>query len=199
MYNSLFFKTKHSPLNSINLVANTWLAPYFLGETLTRTDIVATFIVIVGIILIVLFGSHDDSTWPLQTLIDNFSNTLFIIYASLVGGLLFISYLLAKAFLEEEEHRKNLAVGAVDDGTEVSWTRSVAQYFPLSFRIRFLPLQYACLAGALSAVNILMTKCLYDPPPSPLPLIILSLFFLNLILARIYFSTIQYVACLAQR
>ncbi len=61
---ALIFPARISPLNSVNLVANTMLAPACLGETLTRTDVIATLLIMIGCTITVLFGSHASETVP---------------------------------------------------------------------------------------------------------------------------------------
>ncbi len=75
-----------TPLNSVNLVANTMLAPIFLGETLRQSDVYATALIIAGCTVTVLFGSHDDTVFTLHDLITNMQRTTFVAYATSVAS-----------------------------------------------------------------------------------------------------------------
>ena len=55
-----------TPLASINLVSNTAMAPFFLGERLTKEDIIATVIILTGCSIAVVFGSHEEPCTPLS-------------------------------------------------------------------------------------------------------------------------------------
>jgi drug/metabolite transporter (DMT)-like permease len=72
-----------TPLNSVNLVANTLMAPFFLGETLTRIDVIATLLIICGCTITVLFGSHADKGTALYLTLNraiHFSTSFFFFF-----------------------------------------------------------------------------------------------------------------------
>ncbi len=75
-----------TPLNSVNLVSNTMLAPIFLEETLSRSDVYATALIIAGCTVTVLFGSHEDTVFSLNDLISNMQRTTFVAYAASVAS-----------------------------------------------------------------------------------------------------------------
>lgn len=161
-----------TPLNSLNLVANTFLAPFFLGERLTRIDIVATALIILGCTITVYFGSHVDVEFTLDQLVSNAGRTVFVIYASVVAFILMVGYTAGKIILGETlEASKNadahpslmsplIAVEQALLPKEDSFLARIVHSIPAATRVRFLTVQFACLGGALSSVNILMTKCL---------------------------------------
>ena len=49
-----------APLGSMTLVANVVIAPCMLKERVTRMDLFATFLIVIGCVLAVAFASHKD-------------------------------------------------------------------------------------------------------------------------------------------
>ena len=83
-----------SPLTSTNLVANSFLAPFFLGETLTHVDMGATCCIICGLVLIVVFGDQASSDYTLDQLLALYNQTQFIVYAALGAFIMVVLYLI---------------------------------------------------------------------------------------------------------
>ena len=52
-----------APLGSLTLVANVFFAPLLLGEVVSRSDIMATFVILCGAIIAVVFANHDETTY----------------------------------------------------------------------------------------------------------------------------------------
>lgn len=79
-----------APLGAMTLVVNLFLAPCFNKENLSRRDIVVTMIILAGTIISVVFGSKEESKYTLSELVDLYSETLFIVYAVLIGIYIFL-------------------------------------------------------------------------------------------------------------
>eukprot|EP00494_Astrolonche_serrata_P030515 UN30783 len=95
-----------SPLCSVTLIANTLLAPAFLGETLTNLDILSTFIIIIACSSAVYFGPKSTSLWTLRDIKHRFEDSSFIIMAICVAIILAIDYIIVY-FIQ----RRNIANG----------------------------------------------------------------------------------------
>ena len=57
------------PLTGVSVVMNQVLAPYILGERLTRVDVFATVIIVLGIVLSTAFGVHTSATFTMDKLV----------------------------------------------------------------------------------------------------------------------------------
>ena len=75
-----------APIGSVTLVANMVFAQYWLGETLSRRDMLGTVLIIAGSVLTVAFGDHSDPEYQLSDFRHFFAQTAAIIYALAVLG-----------------------------------------------------------------------------------------------------------------
>ena len=76
-----------APLASVTLVLNQILAPALLGETLGRTDIIGTVVIVSGVIMATIFGSHCESSYTAEDLLELYTRTPILI----VGSACFVS------------------------------------------------------------------------------------------------------------
>ena len=80
-----------APLSAINLATNTILSYFFLKEAITKKDIIAIVIIIIGSVIVVLFGPSSDSVdVTLDELRDNFEEVAYIVTISLLTGIIII-------------------------------------------------------------------------------------------------------------
>ena len=71
-----------APLASVTLVLNQILAPAMLGETLGRLDIVGTVVIVSGVVMATIFGSHCESSYTAEDLLELYTRTPFLIVAA---------------------------------------------------------------------------------------------------------------------
>ena len=128
-----------APLGSLTLVSNVLLAPIMLGETINRSDIYATGLIIVGSAITVSFASHQDTLYEVNRLFRFSSRPQSAIYALLVlasmGALCWAIRYVEKLQREQthSEHYRSL--------------------IPMH---RF---SYAALSGIVGAQSALFAKC----------------------------------------
>ncbi|CAG8467062.1 11264_t:CDS:2 [Diversispora eburnea] len=88
-----------APLGSISLIFNFIFARMFVGTRITRKDIIGTFVVIISVIWIVIFGGmntdEDDENLTLEKLKSLMTRPLFILYFSFLDILTFGSFWIA--------------------------------------------------------------------------------------------------------
>ena len=72
------------PVGGFTLVANVFFAHYWLKEDLTRLDLLATFMIILGIVLITAFADKNEVTYDIEELKMLYKHTRFYIYLALV-------------------------------------------------------------------------------------------------------------------
>jgi hypothetical protein len=130
-----------APLGSISLVANIMFAQVMHGEKLSRTDLVATCVIILGCIVSVAFASHKNEICDIDTLLGLYAKPRFAIYAScilllLTGGVLAVRHM---------EHVVKVY------GTRSARYQAVFQYHRFS---------YAFLSGVAGAQSVLFAKSL---------------------------------------
>ncbi|GBG34674.1 Magnesium transporter NIPA2 [Hondaea fermentalgiana] len=132
-----------TPVGGFTMVANLFFANYWLGETITRLDLVSTVAIIGGIVLIAVFADKSDQCYTLEALKCLYKRPTFIPYAILVGGfivLVFVAVVLMR--------RKRNALRAMEK-TESRFYKRIAAV---------LPLLCALLSGLIGAQSVLFAK-----------------------------------------
>ncbi len=81
-------------LGSIQFVSNVIFSKVVNKETLNPWILVGTVVVVIGCILLVLFGSHESPSFTAQELMDLYSNPAYIAYLCAAGALCIASYLM---------------------------------------------------------------------------------------------------------
>eukprot|EP00949_MAST-11_sp_MAST-11-sp1_P004878 g4878.t1 len=86
-----------APVGGFTIVANVIFANLWLGEKLSRSDLVATIIVTLGVVLSAVFADKSDQCFTLPDLMDLYTRVPFIIYIiamilSAGGAFIFIRY-----------------------------------------------------------------------------------------------------------
>ena len=77
-----------APLGSMTVVSNVFLAPIMQGETVTRTDIIYTGVIILGCVVTVAFASHAQTDYDLKTLFGFYATSNFRVYMFFIISLL---------------------------------------------------------------------------------------------------------------
>jgi len=109
------------PMEAITLVANTFLAPHFLGESIQCSDYVATFIIIAACVLAVIFGPKEHSDHTGKSMIhDAKSNTFFIILSSIIIFITLCDYICAK-YIEHRHKRDGVSLDGSFDAPGASF------------------------------------------------------------------------------
>lgn len=101
-----------APLGSVTLLCNVILSPIMLGETVAKSDWVASFVIAAGCTVAIAFGDHETKTYEYDYLMDLYSEVGVIIYLPTVVltviGLFFGAYVIEKpAFEAAEKERSN--------------------------------------------------------------------------------------------
>lgn len=81
-----------APLGSLTLVSNTIFAPMLLREKITKCDVVATSLIVIGAAVAVSFGPHEDITYTVDELFSFYKRGPFIAYAFVVCVYMAILY-----------------------------------------------------------------------------------------------------------
>ncbi|CAG8541136.1 27899_t:CDS:2, partial [Racocetra persica] len=100
-----------APLGSISLIFNFVFARMLVGTSITRADIIGTFVVIISVIWIVVFGGmtgQDDENLTLEKLKSLMTRPLFIVYFSFLDILTFALFGVALYcyWILQDEQRK---------------------------------------------------------------------------------------------
>eukprot|EP00494_Astrolonche_serrata_P031006 UN31275 len=138
-------QTLLTPLESITLVSNTIMAPYFLGETLTNIDIIATLVIMAACVMAVIFGPKGSDANDLDELIDRYSNTAFFALMMTLIGITIIDFIAVEII--QKYHKSE---GIVMDGTLDP---------PYA---TFLMLSYCFIAAVHGSFNVLVTKSVLE-------------------------------------
>jgi magnesium transporter len=116
-------------------------APWFLGEKISRNDILATSLIVVGCVVAVSMGSHDDPVLSLDQLFALYRTATFAVYASCIAAVI-IGILIAIRVIE---------------GIEKKHGKTSPEY--LRF-FKFHRFSYSCISGFIGAQSVLFAKTL---------------------------------------
>jgi len=91
------------------------IAPYLLNETVSRTDWIATWIIVCGVVLVTSFGDHCSSEYTVQELLDLWDNPAFQAVeatapVAIIGCIVSVKYILPEKIKDEELLRQWKAV-----------------------------------------------------------------------------------------
>ena len=125
-----------APLGSLTLVSNVLLAPLFLGEQLDRRDLLATFAIVFGSAISVIFAAHEEIAYSVSDLFAFYLLPRFFVYAVLVVLLCFV-FLYYIGIIEQN----------MGDSVKYASQRSYHR------------LLYSALSGVIGAQSVLFAKC----------------------------------------
>ncbi|RYG42616.1 hypothetical protein EON68_01615, partial [archaeon] len=132
-----------APLGSWTLVANSVIAPAFLGERITRRDLLATALIIAGCTLSVATASHKDEIYTTEQLFSLYATLTFGLY---IASVIFIvaTILLTVRYVERLEQRYGSTSAAY-----LWW-------------FKFHRFSYSCLSGVIGAQSVLFAKTVVE-------------------------------------
>lgn len=162
-------QSRVAALGAVGIVANVIVTPLFLGEEVTRHDIVGCVVVCVGCTIACVFGAATEPEIDSSCLLDYFAAGLFIFYAvSLVASLLVMYYLIhgfqvVVARLVEAEECPNDTFDCVwahrNRGTCEKYTDDMWPFcYITKYGAQFYPFLVAAFGGMCGANSIMFAK-----------------------------------------
>jgi drug/metabolite transporter superfamily protein YnfA len=124
-------------LGSIQFVSNVIFAKFVNREPLNAWILSGTCIVVVGCILLVVFGSHSSPTYDAQQLLSLYSNPAYIAYLSITAVLCVLAFLVYRIGKRRCAHS--------EDGIPNSWNR-------------WLPICYTIFSACIGTQSVLFGK-----------------------------------------
>lgn len=138
-------------LGSVQFVSNLFFAAFINHETVRRRDVAATSGIIVGNVIIVIFGSKDSENYTLDELWDLLLRPQFIIYMAFLVGLVAVLQILYWAAVLYLKHRYE-----TDDAEE---PELALQHNRLEAAAqRYIPFAYAAVSAIIGTNSILLGK-----------------------------------------
>lgn len=128
-----------TPVGGFTLVCNAVFAHYFLSEKLTFRDKIGTMNIILGIIVLAVFGAKSNTSYTVEELLHMYQQSAFIVYVVLTTITVCSLY-----WLYLKCHR-----------IEKEFGKGHAKYQKLK---KFHPLTCSALSGCLGAQSILCAK-----------------------------------------
>jgi len=144
-----------APLGSVVLVVNAIMSPWILKERITSRDIQAVMLIIVGDVLIVLYASHEETSYSLNELIDFFTRPAFLAFLIItVGFCLFLAHKKDQLDLLLDPNRASYYDSKDEHEADKStkWVSDEAMH----------PYTYAALAGIVGGLSVLLAKCVAE-------------------------------------
>jgi len=113
-----------APLGAFSLVLNALLSPIFIGEHLTWTDMLATFIISGGCTMATVFGTHESTDLTVDEIKKRYTDKSVMIYFGIVAASSFFFYLIIK-HLEKPGRKVFDAMKAPDRESGLKLARSL--------------------------------------------------------------------------
>ncbi|KAF8930147.1 hypothetical protein EDD21DRAFT_364110 [Dissophora ornata] len=170
-----------APLGAVTLVFNALFARLLLGDQFSRQSAAGTFLILLGAIMIGLFGIVPEPSHSLEDLIQLWKRPAFIIYFSLTEFTV-VSLLVGNKIVERQlkedavanlaanHHRRHLrsgsAAGSVNPNMSIDSTphyhkfvggRLLGKLSPTKIKT-LLGISYGCVGGMLSSQALLFAK-----------------------------------------
>ncbi|CAG8485268.1 13697_t:CDS:2 [Funneliformis caledonium] len=145
-----------APLGAVTLVFNALFAKLLLGDVFTRQTIIGTFFILIGAVMIALFGVVNEPNHSLEDLIELYKRPAFITYFSIIEFMIMI-FLITNKF---GEYALNQMIRKERDIT-FGWSVKNFQ--------KILGISYGCVGGMISGQSLLFAK-------SGVELLLLSIF-----------------------
>jgi len=126
-----------APLGSVALLSNSIYAPCFLKEKFHLRDLIATLSIIAGTVLVVIFGSHEDThyeLWPLLQLFLTPQTLAFLIIVAVAVIAMLILAFIAERIGRTRGHKYQLLAH------------------------KFLPFAYPVTGGILGSITVMFAK-----------------------------------------
>uniref|UniRef100_A0A7S2RQ18 Uncharacterized protein n=1 Tax=Mucochytrium quahogii TaxID=96639 RepID=A0A7S2RQ18_9STRA len=131
-----------TPVGGFTMVANLFFASYWLGETITKLDIVSTSLIIFGIVLVAAFADKSEQCFTLETLVCLYHRTQFILYACFTALAIAVAYGMVWYIRRETKNMK-------EGECELPKFRRMRTAFPVLC---------ATLSGLIGAQSVLFAK-----------------------------------------
>lgn len=154
-----------APIGSLKLLANIFFAHFWLGEVLTKFDLIGTFFIISGSTMAVLFGDHTQKGYTVQELTWYWKQPSAIIYMCAAILLIIVFYALSK-YIEPIKTKLNdeitkydqcMAEDRVQDASfyDINITEMEKEYKKYE---KLHPFSYCAVAGIFGGGNMLFGK-----------------------------------------
>lgn len=125
-------------LGTVQFVSNVFFAKFVLGETLTPRIIMATAVIVIGLVIAILCSNHATELYSTNDLI-NLYTTSYVSFIIIVIGVLVIMHILYVIYTAHEESGSPL---------------------PQSNLIR--PVTYSIVSATIGTQSVLQSKCLAE-------------------------------------
>eukprot|EP00798_Chlamydomonas_sp_ICE-L_P025205 gene25205-10848_t len=153
-----------SALGSVQFVANVVFASLVLKEPVTLTVLLATACIVGGCILLVIFGSHESTTYDVEQQIELYNEPLYITYLVMAFVFAFGSYV---AYMQGKNVASiNLNLNLVSVSSRECIKEGIRQpkFLPgtrmKSFWIQIMPVAYSIYSGLIGTQSVVFSKSL---------------------------------------
>eukprot|EP00754_Rhynchopus_humris_P032548 Rhum_TRINITY_DN15413_c1_g1::Rhum_TRINITY_DN15413_c1_g1_i1::g.159484::m.159484 len=152
-------------LGASTMVANIMITPIFLGEKLTRHDLIGCLLAVCGTVLSCLFGAGKEHAVSSPCLLSYFVAPLFVLFEVVVITFLLALYYQIRVFRRKEAML--LANNVIDGNLECVWlhqnleaVRSFGdnRHFVTTWGPQFYPTVHAVFAGTIGAQSVMFAK-----------------------------------------
>ena len=152
-------------IGSTTLVANIFFAYFWLGEDLGRSDVIGTSLVIIGSVLSVAFGNHEDKQYTMADIRAFYGFSAFIAFIVILFLVLIGAYIGVRRLepIRDELLSRNADLVEAKDMDDVTRVEEIERsidekkeaYAPFE---KVHPLLYCALSGLFGGQSVLMAK-----------------------------------------
>jgi len=142
-----------APLGSVVLVVNAIMSPCILKEKITGRDIQAIMLILVGDVLIVLYASHEETSYSLAELITFFGRPAFLVFLAItIMFCMFLAHKKDQLDIKLDPNRASYYDDIKENKDEKVWIKEEVMH----------PYTYAALAGIVGGLSVLLAKCVAE-------------------------------------
>jgi drug/metabolite transporter (DMT)-like permease len=123
---------------TLQFISNVFFTRFFLQEKLSWRVVIATFLIVVGVIITVSFSNHSSEVYTIQDLLQLYDQD-YLFFLQVIGLVLLIQLLIYIIYTQRERSKYPL---------------------PLSMIIR--PITFSSFAATIGSQSVLQSKCIAE-------------------------------------
>jgi len=150
-----------APFAGLTLILNQCFSPMILGEKLSRVDVIASSVVLLGCLVTTLSGSHEEVNFIPTDIVRLIADEIFLQgFSILVALIVFMMYMVQKySPVQYEEVTAGVVPKNLEEPVSRSFPVEMSGYFEVINR-KLMPFYYGFISGGLGGLQNVCFKCI---------------------------------------
>eukprot|EP00924_Labyrinthula_sp_SR-Ha-C_P013486 maker-scaffold_5-snap-gene-4.6-mRNA-1 protein AED:0.02 eAED:0.02 QI:244/1/1/1/0.75/0.6/5/116/582 len=144
-----------TPVGGFTIVANIYFGYLFHGETLSKRDLAATLLILVGLVLVAVSGDKTEKEYTLDCLIELYKRVIFIVYVVLLVFICGFGFYISTKLANLREK----AFEMVTDPSKADLLEQKEAKIDYKKYQRIHPVFPTALSGIIGSQSVLFAKC----------------------------------------